>query len=52
VDNWEFEALMSVVFEFHQYYQPGGGARTLNTEESEGPSSARGELNDGDQPDP
>lgn len=36
VDNWEFEALMSVVHEFQQYYQPGGGARTVNTEESEG----------------
>ena len=39
VDNWEFEALMSVVHEFQQYYQPGGGARTLNTEESEGASA-------------
>ena len=36
VDNWEFEALMSVVHEFQQYYQPGGGARTLNTEEDDG----------------
>lgn len=46
VDNWEFEAMMSVVFEFQQFYQPGGGARTQTTEE---------DLANGDgeaQPDP